>query len=51
VARLEEVVERVASERENLIENFVIGVDVRQERGRWKVDASDEAVSSASGPA
>ena len=32
MARLEEVVERFASKHENLVENFVVRVDVRQER-------------------
>ena len=51
MARLEKIVERFTSERENLVECFVFGRDMREKRGRRKINARDAAIGSARGPA
>jgi hypothetical protein len=51
MARLEKIVERFTSESENLVECFVFGRDMREKRGRGKIDARDAAIGSARGPA
>lgn len=51
MARLEQIVERFASESQNLVESFVLGRDVREKRGRGKIYARDAAIGSARGPA
>jgi hypothetical protein len=51
MAGLEKVVERFAGESENLVEGLVLGVEVRHQRGRAKINARDATVSPASRPA
>ena len=51
MARLEQIVERFTSESEDLVECFVLGGDVREKRGRGKINARDAAIGSARGPA
>ena len=51
MARLENFVERFASESENLVEGLILGVDKRHEGGGGKIDPRDATVSPASGPA
>ncbi len=51
MSRIEKSVERFARNRENLVECFIFSVDVRHERGRGEVNASDTSIGSAGGPA
>src|ERR1700730_6006619 len=51
MSRIEKSVERFAGNRENFVERFIFSIDVRQERGRGEVNASDTSIGSAGGPA
>jgi hypothetical protein len=51
MARFEKLVERFASESEDLVEHFVFGVDVRQQRRRGEINARDTSVRPTDSPA